>query len=274
MKAVSVIIPMYNAEKWIFTGVLQDVYKQTYQDIELIIINDGSKDNTKKYLEQEIEQKKKLHTKIKHIVVHKENSGIANTRNFGIELATGKYLLFLDQDDRIKQDYIEKYLSEINGKNIDILIGGYQTISEKGKILKRFIFQKDNEWAKYQFTAPWGKIYRTEFIKNNHITFLNHSIGEDTYFNCLAYSKTQNIEIFEYIGYSWVQNLKSFSHTKQKEIKNADKRPVFDAILKDTNITLSEPYYRYYFIREITHGILSTLRKQNYNEALKNWGGV
>lgn len=271
MKTVSVIIPFYNAERWILGGVLQDVYKQTFQDIELILINDGSKDNTERILNKEVAEKEKVYTNISHIVIHKENEGIAKTRNLAIEKATGKYLMFLDQDDHIKADYIEQYVREIESKDWDILIGGYQKVTEEGKIIKTFLFDSDDTWAKYQFMAPWGKIYKTSYIKDYAITFLDYRIGEDIYFNLCAYSKMRKIGVFSYVGYRWVQNGKSFSHTKQRDINNVDLSPLFAAILQDANVEYLEEYLSYYFVRELVFRIITVSRGCKKDEVIKYW---
>ena len=100
---VSIIVPAYNAEKNI-EQCINSIENQTYKDIEIIIINDGSKDNTQKISEN----LKKIYKNI--IVVNQENKGVSQSRNTGIDKATGEYIMFVDSDDFIEKNMIETIL--------------------------------------------------------------------------------------------------------------------------------------------------------------------
>ena len=103
-KKVSIVIPAYNSEKYIKDCILS-LQRQTYKNIEIIVVNDGSKDSTLEILNELAKEYNNL------IVLTQENHGIAYTRNRGIEFATGEYLMFMDNDDYLDKDYIEQYVN-------------------------------------------------------------------------------------------------------------------------------------------------------------------
>ena len=103
MNKVSIIIPVYNSEKYI-SKCLDSVLNQTYKNIEILVINDGSKDNSIDILREYEKKDDRI------VVIDKENEGVAKTRNQGIKKATGDYIMFIDNDDFIDEDYVETYL--------------------------------------------------------------------------------------------------------------------------------------------------------------------
>jgi len=210
---VSIIIPVYNSEKYI-GKCLDSVLKQTYQNIEIIVVNDGSKDNS-----LEILKKYERENLNKITVVDQENKGVAITRNESILKANGKYIMFIDNDDYIDKDYVETYVREAEIGNFDVVIGGYSREDENGKTLK-LLKLENTEWSKLMVMAPWAKIYRKQYFLDNNITFLNNNIGEDVYFNLKATLLTDKVKIIDYTGYTWFFNNKSLSNSKQKNIKD------------------------------------------------------
>lgn len=206
MKMVSVIVPVYNAEKYV--GICIDsILNQTYQNFELLLINDGSIDNSFSILEDYAKKDKRIR------VIQQKNMGVAKTRNKGIQMARGEYVTFIDNDDYIEVDYLEQFIKNCDDQ--DIVIGGYRRVDLSGKILKKFIL-KDTDWAKYTFITPWARIFKKEFLLKNKIEFFSYPIGEDVYFNLKAYSLTDKIKIISYIGYNWLYNDCSVSNTIHK----------------------------------------------------------
>lgn len=102
MEKVSIIVPIYNAEKFI-KKCIESILNQSYKNLELILVNDGSKDNSSKIINQ-YKNNKRVN------IFTQKNHGAAYTRNFGLKQATGKYVTFIDSDDFIDKDYIEKYV--------------------------------------------------------------------------------------------------------------------------------------------------------------------
>lgn len=209
MPKVSIIIPVYNVEKYI-SKCIESVLNQTYTDFELILINDGSKDNSLKIM-----NKYKKDERIR--IYDQKNQGPAETRNKGIILSKGEYIMFIDSDDYIDNDYVYNYVKYLDEDNYDIIIGGYQKINN-GKIeFKRKL--KDGEFSKYIVTGPVSKLYKKSFLLNNNILFLDTKASEDVYFNLNAYSKNPKIKIINNIGYYYVYNSTSLSNTLHKGFK-------------------------------------------------------
>ena len=183
---VSIIVSAYNAEKNI-EQCINSIENQTYKDIEIIIINDGSKDNTQKISEN----LKKIYKNI--IVVNQENKGVSQSRNTGIDKATGEYIMFVDSDDFIEKNMIETILKN---KENDLTISNYKRYYGKDKIINNIeidekIYNKEeflenfwNLYNTYLINSPCFRIYRKDIIVLNEIKFNpKYELGEDLIFN-------------------------------------------------------------------------------------------
>lgn len=126
-KLISIIVPIYNVEKYL-NGCINSVLKQTYKNIEILLIDDGSTDDSKIICDEYA----KKDTRIK--VVHKKNGGLSDARNVGIEKANGKYITFIDSDDDIKEDYIEYLYQLLFKNNTRMSIAAYTVISHNKMI--------------------------------------------------------------------------------------------------------------------------------------------
>ena len=125
---VSVIIPAYNAENDI-EHCIESIISQTYKNTEIIIVNDGSKDNTKKILE-------KLNNKYENIIIiNQKNNGVSASRNAGINMASGDYLMFVDSDDFLENIAIEHLLKN---KENDLVLANYKKYYNADKIINNF----------------------------------------------------------------------------------------------------------------------------------------
>ena len=209
-KAVSIIVPVYNAEDTLVRCV-ESILSNGYSDYEIILIDDGSSDGSLKILTAYGE---KYPDTIR--IFHQENQGVAVTRNTGIGYAEGKYVMFIYCDDFVDPDYIAIFVGEIERGGLDIVIGGYRRTTDSKTLFEMRLAPV--EWSKYMVMAPWAKIYRLEFLATNGILFLDNDIGEDVYFNLQAIHVTEKIVIIDYRGYNWIYNEKSVSNTSQKTI--------------------------------------------------------
>ena len=126
MPEVSVIIPVYNSEKYVEKCICS-VMAQTLPELEIIIINDGSIDESGKILRKLAQKDSRI------ILLEQENKGVAAARNLGVEKATGKYLTFVDGDDYLQEDYIEKMYSLAEKETLDMVICGQTYVDEGGK---------------------------------------------------------------------------------------------------------------------------------------------
>lgn len=251
MPKISIIIPVYNGEKYI-GRCLDSVLNQTFDDVEVLAINDGSKDGSLDVLK---DYEGKYPEKIK--VLTQENQGVAKTRNRGIELTKTKYLMFIDQDDWIDPDYCETHYKVAEEGDYDIVLSGFKRPGAGGRIINKNVKLKDNVYAKYVCTGVFGKIHKTDFVKDNGIQVFPTKYGEDIVFTVHEYSKTDNIKIIkDYVGYSWVYNQESVSNTSQKNM--LDMLPFFMTLLGETKKydKTKSPEYEYYIIQTVVFFLL------------------
>ena len=208
---VSVIIPVYNGEKFIDKCV-DSVLNQTYKNIEIILSNDGSTDNSlniiKKYAKKYSNIKYDSH----------DNAGLSITRNIAFQNVSGDYVTYLDVDDYLDLDFVENMLKD--NADYDIIIGGYRSVSEDGKIF--FNYSIDNSvWGRYRRVTVWAKLYKVSFLKKNKIVYPDIRIfGEDVVYTMRCMSKTNNVIIKSYIGYNNLVNADSITHKENYKIIN------------------------------------------------------
>lgn len=198
MDLVSVIVPVYNVEKYVGDCV-SSILNQTYKNIEVLLIDDGSGDWSGQIIDCIAAKDNRV------VVFHLKNGGVAQARNYGIHQAKGKYLAFVDGDDQMAPDFLEKAVNAI--RNAEYVSGAFETVNEKnerhmidymaayeaqvscGAYLKKMIeYQAGAYWG-----ANWGKLYIAGIVKNNHIEFeTNISFAEDFRFNIqyLMYVRT------------------------------------------------------------------------------------
>lgn len=257
---VSIVIPVYNSEKYI-AKCLDSIINQTYKDIEIIAIDDGSSDSSLNIL-REYEEKFDF---IK--VFSQKNSGIAKTRNKGIDLSKGDYLMFIDNDDYIDSYYVEIFVNTIQKRRADIVIGGYKRVNTNNKVLFHNK-PKNNNWSKYTIIAPWSKIYKKEVITKVGASFLDYGIGEDVYFNLKLFSSNLNIVTIDYEGYNWFYNDKSVSNTKHKGLKKEiDLTILLDKIIPFNSIKNKEyELYNYFVYRLCLYYLLESGKYSNRND--------
>ncbi len=211
MKRISVIIPVYNSEKYLYRCVTSILPQLEYDKDELLIINDGSTDNSLSIVNDLVKQAPVIRC------ISKPNEGIAKTRNRGIEESSGEYILFVDNDDYLDSDYIQTFYKAISESGMDVVIGGYRRVTQD-----RCIFSQkgiESDWYKYMVITPWGRIFRREVLVKYGVRFLDNLIGEDVFFNFSIYNCTGRIRIIPYIGYNWMYNMTSVSNSDHKGLK-------------------------------------------------------
>ena len=208
---VSIIIPVYNAEKYL-KKCIDSILNQSYNEFELLLINDGSTDNSKEIIEQLKKKDKRV------VTIHKKNEGVSSARTVGLDVAKGEYILFVDADDYLEKDYIEYFYNLINCSfGLDMAVNynkfcihtPYQVKKEKvellssEKIMEYIYTSKINE-------AVWNKIYRRSFLKKNNIIF-NKDIwyGEGMLFNMQCLQCTEKIAVGNKRVYHQVYNYSS-----------------------------------------------------------------
>ena len=252
---ISIIIPIHNGEKFL-EQCERSLQKQTFKDLEIVFVDDGSKDNS---LEKLYQMKEKL-AEYTVRIFHQENKGISSARNVGIELSSGEFITFMDQDDYLEADYVETLYRNI-GHN-DIVVSGYNRTKMSGKVWKK-VSLGDGEWAKFLNVASWGKLYRKEFIKHNEIKFLDVVKGEDVYFTLKAYSKTSRIQVIPYVGYHWIDNEKSVTNIVYVQINETTSLiPMLDNIYPEVinSKYITDDLAEFFFIKSVVYDLLSTVK--------------
>ena len=194
---ISIIVPIYNAEKWL-EKCIKSIIDQTYKNIEILLINDGSKDKSLEICEEFAKKDNRI------VVINKKNEGVSISRNIGIEKSTGKYIKFVDSDDWLEKDTCEELIDLINKEKTDLAICGLN-IYQNGKLLrtphldKKIVeIKKGLEEFKYinkVFASPCNKLYKKEKIKEMFKTDLD--IGEDVLFNLQYLRNIEKISITE-----------------------------------------------------------------------------
>lgn len=244
---VTVIIPVYNGEKTI-PRTLDSLLRQTYTDWGVLVIDDGSTDETWKVINRYVNQ---YPSKISGY--SQSNIGQAMTRNKAIHMSESEFLMFVDADDYIDSDYIEKYVNAIESGDYDCVIGGFRRVNSYGKVTKMFV--PTSTWLMYSHMVPWARLFRRQFLIDNDIKFLDVSIGEDSYFNFMLISRTDKIKCIKNTGYVWYVNEESISFSKHKGFS------VTDEILNLLNsiaeiVDMSDPLVQAWFVRYVVWYIL------------------
>ncbi len=205
VKKVSVIVPVYNSEKFLHK-CLDSLVNQTIKEIEIILIDDGSTDSSLDIIKT---YSQRYPTKIKY--ESKTNGGQGIARNLGIDLSSAEYIGFLDSDDYVDINMFEKMYNIAESKNADYVECDYKYLNEiedDQQVLTKYckIKKRKNKRALFfdPLVSPWNKIYRADIIKRNSITFTEGHIYEDTAFYLKAIPFIQKIE---YINDEFVRHL-------------------------------------------------------------------
>ncbi|MBQ7889465.1 MAG: glycosyltransferase family 2 protein [Erysipelotrichaceae bacterium] len=157
---ISIIVPVYNAEKYI-ERCLESLIHQSYENLEIIVINDGSKDESEGVISRYLNDSRIVY-------FSQQNQGIGLTRNYGLELVHGKYFCFVDSDDYVASDFVEKLHEVIVSSNADLVWCDYVHVFN-GKT--QVIHQRPEEILKFEYPCLWNKMYKTALFKENRLIF-------------------------------------------------------------------------------------------------------
>lgn len=260
---VSIILPIYNAEKYL-ARCLDSIVNQSYKNLELIAIDDGSSDGSWNILTEYAAKYPWIRA------FSQENQGVSKTRNRGILLAQGEFLLLIDNDDYYDLDYVAVFVREIKESNSDVVVGGYKRPNKDNRIIEQ-VELRPFAYAKYKVVAAWAKIYRTAYIKEKQIEFLNSNIGEDIFFTMQAVTLTDRIKIISYVGYNWFYNEESVSNTKHKAMTGLSFEFLLHTLYQRlaVNQRLDDEYIEYYFIKLIVWFFMYTAKGTDYEVVIR-----
>lgn len=221
MVKVSVIVPVYNVEDHV-ARTIESLLVQTFHDFELIVINDGSKDDSLKVCESYAAKDQRIK------VINQPNAGSGMARNRGLAAAQGDYIYFADADDYVDPDLLKDNLRIAETNKADLVVFGHfdEVISVKGKVKRkenkplhhdmatRRAFRMNFE-GYYQSSADvlWNKLYRKEYLTRHHLLFTNQKVGEDALFNILVYQEIERVFFNPKAYYHYVQRKGSAVNT-------------------------------------------------------------
>ena len=196
-KCVSIIVPIYNSEKYL-TDCLESIINQTYKNLEIILIDDGSTDNSKRICETFVKNDKRV------VYIRKTNGGISSARNKGLDICNGQYICFVDSDDMIDKNYIMDFMNCLQ-KNVDMLSCCFLKFSKNVfsdnivKNYKKVSYDINNKYKLLLSTSKgyvWNKLYKRDIIIKYNIRFNEKiSMCEDLEFN-FNYLKYCNYVIY------------------------------------------------------------------------------
>ncbi|MBE5919035.1 MAG: glycosyltransferase [Pseudobutyrivibrio ruminis] len=238
---VSVIMPVYNGEK-VCERAIKSVLNQSYKNIELIVINDGSTDRTAEIVKSISDEDDRL------LLINQTNGGVSNARNAGLKAAGGEFIAFIDADDYMNSLFIETLISLILKENTDLAMCGYKNVYADGSQSVRHIASGEDMKDTLEknlkinwINILWNKIYRKEYITQLFNT--KKSMGEDLEFNIKYFLNIGSISVID-------EPLYEYTHDSVGSLTKND-RLVWDAIVSD-----------WISVKELT--------KKNINDALIN----
>lgn len=220
---ISVVVPIYNVEKYLERCV-DSIINQTYKNIEILLINDGSKDSSYEICKNAQNKDKRITT------FSKENGGLSDARNYGLERAVGEYICFIDSDDYINPKMIEKLYEQIEEKNSDIAIVHYNIVND-GEVnnqeitdLKENTYEYNSESAIRQLfnedsfrDFAWNKLYKKTLFENIRYPF--GKLMEDLGTTYLLFDNSEKISYSKLPLYYYVQREGSILNKKNLKLE-------------------------------------------------------
>ena len=254
---ISVVVPVYNAEKNI-NKCIESILEQSYRDIELILVNDGSKDNSLKICETYSSKDKRI------IVLNQENRGVSSARNHGIRKAKGNYIAFVDADDWIDADFLTNMKTLIDGQNADMVVTNFKKIYQNKTVngerhTKNYIQSEGNLTPNKLYdgnefllgNTPWNKLFKREILIGYSIFFKeNLKNGEDFIFVLEYGLRCKKILFLDDYSYNYDKSNDSSVtqryfpdyYNNLKKTKDA----YFEIIERYSNVTEDERLYHYF----------------------------
>lgn len=227
---ISIIIPIYNVEKQL-SRCITSVRTQTYKNLEIILVNDGSADKCGEICDKVAKEDHRIQ------VIHKENGGLSDARNAGLEVANGDYIAFIDSDDYVACDYIKTLYCNISKENADAAVCSFCLIDENDTLLEnRFICESKEVILGFQllqkvlrhdgskYVVMWNKLYRRELFTD--LRFDKDKIYEDEYINFKLFWQCNRIVLIHEVLYYYLQRQESIIGSKMT-LKKIDMKNEF-----------------------------------------------
>jgi glycosyltransferase involved in cell wall biosynthesis len=262
---ISVIVPVFNVEKYLDHCILS-ILNQTYKNLEIILVNDGSTDSCPLMCDQYATYDSRIK------VIHKINEGVSSARNVALDIVTGKYVTFVDSDDSVTEDYIEVLYNALEKTNSQISIGDFLKVKSEEFVIKKEIILNEsfqnfspreavqemyNKPLNLHFTTAWGNLYQIDLFKS--LRFPLGKIHEDVYLNYKLFFSANRIvytpnKIYNYFTRQGSITTSPFSLNRLDELEALEERIIFFKNLSEFQL-MNESLYSYF------HILVANLRK-------------
>lgn len=277
---VSIIVPIYNVEQYI-EECIKSIVNQTLTQIEIILVNDGTKDDSINKIKKYIDNDDRI------ILINKENGGLSSARNKGLEIAKGDYILFIDSDDYIDTDMVQEMYESMSSNDLDIVMCGYKRVENEKvyevhpPIESNIIFNKEDIIKIVEqghntksIWFVWRNMYRKDILTKNSLTF-NEDIkfGEDSVFNMNSFLSSNKIMSIDKCLYNYRLNPNSLTQSKHKP--NLEENVMLQycekiKIVKDYNLNKgTTKKINIYFIVHSLNILIDNIYKGNNRDAVE-----
>ena len=219
---ITVIVPVYNVENYL-EKCLDSLINQTYKNLEIIVINDGSTDNSGEICQEYAQKDNRI------VYIEKENGGLSDARNVGLDKMTGSYVTFIDSDDWVELNYVEILYKKIIEYQADIAVGNYYSYNEDEETYYFHIYgnsyyeevydnisifenlYESQEMKSFALISAWGKLYKAKLF--DYLRFDKGKLGEDGYFNQKMYLSVNKVVYLNKGLYAYRQRSGSITNT-------------------------------------------------------------
>ena len=282
---VSIIVPVYNVEKY-FDECIDSLLGQTYKNIEIVIVDDGTKDNCGKKADEYAKKDKRI------VSLHKQNGGLSSARNYGLQFATGDYLCFVDADDYVSSDYVEKLITVAAKKKAEMVFCNFSAsyINTDIPNWRLLALSEKREYTPQEyldylytysgaFTEVWNKIYVKDIFKTLRFEDI---IGEDAQIMLSIIDNCKHIYYIPEVLYYYRRRKNSIANDKQETIlinemkwisghmkilKATERRHYYSLALK---LFVSKIIEKYCFCQKETRRKLKKVLRRKRDEMMKN----
>ncbi len=276
---VSIIIPIFNGEKYI-KRCLDNINNQTLKNLEIIIVNDASTDNTKNIL---LNLNKSLYKNAIKVITLKQNKGVSNARNIGLKYSIGEYIQFIDVDDTIEKNALKIVYNKCKNLNLDICIFNYNEIINNKTLPSKYKYE--NKLLKHEnlikhflvdkiSPSIWDKLFKKNFLIENNLKFdKDLNICEDLLFVLNSFIKSSKVYTINNYFYNYYQNVNSSIHTLSPKILQVltihKKINLYHFNLLNNEYKVEFGFFKFYLIVRTIHSICLATNPLNKPQAYK-----
>ena len=271
---ISIIVPIYNVEDYL-SKCLDSILSQTYKNIEVILVNDGSTDRSLQIAEKYVLADKRV------ILISQKNAGLSAARNAGVDKAGGEYVVFVDSDDWLEADFISEFYEKIkidlpdfaccHSQYDNISSGKHYIYGENysfDKLSGELILQ-DAFLGKNIHTAVWGKIYKRNVLIENHISFEPGIINEDTLYTMLVSLYAKEVVFVDKVLYHSLERNGSISRSPKAQLfldMDTAFLKIKQHLIESQRYEAVEHIYKARYVKSMLYNLLQTAQRSGYSQ--------